>query len=123
MTHTKPRPAHNPFEVPSVTQPTQPQTKKTNTSNGKRPPADLFVTIWKDPESSRGGLLTYVDAKTVAQRTEDEVTRATNPTPKVLQDTSADRTFLDEWLAAAHPRDTHLAIPLTLAVDILGWEL
>ena len=87
-----------------------------------------YVTIWKDPESGRGGLLTHFDNKKVATRDEDQVARATNR-PHVLQDTPEDREFLDAWLQSstaevtANPRHTFLAVPLPLARDVLGWDL
>lgn len=91
-------------------------------------PRNTYVTIWKDPESTRGGLLTYGDGKRTATRGENEVAHATNPAPRVLANTDEDRDLLDRWLAEpangplarAHP---YLAVPAILARDVLGWDL
>jgi hypothetical protein len=122
-----PRPTRNPFEVPRMSKEqaskaVAAKAKKSAARKSKTLPADAYVTIWKDPESTRGGLLTYADGKKVAYRSEDEVARATNPTPTLLQDTPEDREYLDDWLR--NPANTtRLAVPAALARDILGWTL
>jgi hypothetical protein len=84
---------------------------------------DVYVTIWKDPDSP-GGLLTYFDHRKIAVRSRDDVSRSIDPKPRLLQDTRRDREFLDAWLAAPESTsDTTLAVPTALVVDILGWEV
>lgn len=87
------------------------------------PTENAYVLVWRDPDSSRDGLLTYVDRDQIATRPYDEVVRATPPV-HVLKDTLEDREYLEAWLRNTldDPAEI-LAVPEPLVLEILGWEI
>lgn len=127
-TPTRPNPSRNPFEVPLVTQAEIKAKAKPKPRRKTSTTTDRYVTIWRDPDSTHGGLLTFADGKRTATRDHDAVTRATDPTPHVLSDSKEDRALLDEWLQDANDgpiasQYPYLAVPSALVRDILGWDL